>query len=86
MNGKIGANPGEERRECSGLPDFDAFSRRQRPVLDDGSPILGEAEGSPLYILVKEGERWIIAVGENTKIQTEAIVTQQKEISASDAK
>ncbi|KQW39669.1 hypothetical protein ASD02_14875 [Ensifer sp. Root1252] len=68
------------------MPDFDAFSRRQRPMLDDGSPILGEAEGSPLYILVKEGERWMIAIGQNTKIQTEAIMTQQKEISASDAK
>ncbi len=55
-------------------------------MLDDGSPILGEAEGSPLYILVKEGERWMIAIGQNTKIQTEAIMTQQKEISASDAK
>lgn len=32
------------------------------------------------------GERWMIAIGQNTKIQTEAIMTQQKEISASDAK
>lgn len=63
-------------------PDVAAVNVRQRPVLDDGSPIPGEAEGSPLYILVKEGERWMIAVGQNTKIQAEAIVRQEHQISA----
>ncbi len=63
-------------------PDVAAVNVRQRPVLADGSPIPGEAEGSPLYILVKEGERWMIAVGQNTKVQTEAIVTQQNQIDA----
>lgn len=67
-------------------PGVAAVNVRQRPVLDDGSPIPGEAEGSPLYILVKEDERWMIAVGQNTKVQTEAIVTQQNEIDTGDTK
>lgn len=67
-------------------PDVAAVNVRQRPVLDDGSPIPGEADGSPLYVLVKEGERWMIAVGQNTKIQTDAIVTQQNRIDADDPK
>lgn len=67
-------------------PDVAAVNVRQRPVLDDGSPIPGEAEGSPLYILVKEGERWMIAIGQNTKVQTEAIMAQQNQITSGDEK
>ncbi len=67
-------------------PDVAAVNVRQRPVLDDGSPIPGEAEGSPLYILVKEGEHWMIAVGQNTKVQTEAIMAQQNQITSGDEK
>ncbi|OOG68685.1 hypothetical protein B0E45_17730 [Sinorhizobium sp. A49] len=67
-------------------PDVAAVNVRQRPVFDDGSPIPGEAEGSPLYVLVKEGERWMIAIGQNTKVQTEAIVAQQNQITSGDEK
>ncbi|RDL50224.1 hypothetical protein BLJAPNOD_01344 [Ensifer sp. M14] len=67
-------------------PDVAAVNVRQRPVFDDGSPIPGEVEGSPLYVLVKEGERWMIAIGQNTKVQTEAIVAQQNQITSGDEK
>jgi hypothetical protein len=57
-------------------------SIRQRPVHKDGTPIACELEGSPLYVLVKDGGRWMIGAGQNTKVQTAAIDTQQGEINA----
>jgi uncharacterized protein (TIGR02246 family) len=67
-------------------PEVAAVNVRQRPVHKDGTPIAGELEGSPLYMLVKEGGRWMIGAGQNTKVQTAAIDTQQGEIDARDGK
>ncbi|MBB6465693.1 uncharacterized protein (TIGR02246 family) [Aminobacter lissarensis] len=67
-------------------PEVAAVNVRQRPIHKDGSPIAGELEGSPLYVLVKENGRWMIGAGQNTKVQTVAIDTQQGEIDARDGK
>ncbi|MFI6094512.1 SgcJ/EcaC family oxidoreductase [Lentzea sp. NPDC051213] len=47
-------------------PDVAAVKIRQRPVRLDGTPILDQNEGSPLYILSKEDGEWRIAAGQNT--------------------
>lgn len=47
-------------------PDVAAVKIRQRPVRPDGTPLLDQNEGSPLYILSKEDEGWRIAAGQNT--------------------
>lgn len=67
-------------------PGVAAVNVRQRPVHKDGTPIEGDLEGSPLYVLVKENGRWMIGAGQNTKVQATAIDTQQKEIETRDGK
>jgi uncharacterized protein (TIGR02246 family) len=47
-------------------PDVAAVKVRQRPVTLDGEPIEGQSEGSPLYVMAKEGGQWRIVVGQNT--------------------
>ncbi|MFD4637460.1 SgcJ/EcaC family oxidoreductase [Lentzea sp. NPDC058436] len=47
-------------------PDVAAVKIRQRPVRPDGTLILDQNEGSPIYILSKEDEGWRIAAGQNT--------------------
>ena len=47
-------------------PDVAAVKVRQRPVTLDGKPIVGQNEGSPLYVMAKEGGQWRIVVGQNT--------------------
>ncbi|WP_434445228.1 SgcJ/EcaC family oxidoreductase [Lentzea sp. E54] len=47
-------------------PDVAAVKIRQRPVRLDGTPLLDQNEGSPLYILSKEDGEWRIAAGQNT--------------------
>ncbi|KOV82923.1 SgcJ/EcaC family oxidoreductase [Nocardia sp. NRRL S-836] len=47
-------------------PDVAAVKIRQRPVRPDGTPITGQNEGSPLYLLSKEDGEWRIAAGQNT--------------------
>jgi len=67
-------------------PDVAAVNVRQRPIHKDGTPLEGELEGSPLYVLVKENGRWMVGAGQNTKVQTAAIDTQQGEIDAREGK
>ena len=47
-------------------PDVAAVKVRQRPVTLDGAPIDGQNEGSPLYVMAKEGGKWCIVAGQNT--------------------
>ncbi|MFJ5985466.1 SgcJ/EcaC family oxidoreductase [Lentzea sp. NPDC092896] len=47
-------------------PDVAAVKIRQRPVRPDGTLILDQNEGSPLYVLSKEDGAWKIAAGQNT--------------------
>ena len=49
-------------------PDVAAVKVRQRPVTLNGEPIEGQNEGSPLYIMAKEGGQWCIAAGQNTLV------------------
>lgn len=67
-------------------PNVAAVNVRQRPLHKDGTPIEGDLEGAPLYVLVKENGRWMIGAGQNTKVQTAAIDTQQKEIDTRDGR
>jgi hypothetical protein len=34
----------------------------------DGEPIEGQNEGSPLYIMAKEGGAWCLVAGQNTVV------------------
>lgn len=47
-------------------PDVAAVKIRQRPVTPDGTFLLDQNEGSPLYVLSKEDGGWRIAAGQNT--------------------
>ena len=49
-------------------PDVAAVKVRQRPVTLDGEPIDGQNEGSPLYIMAKEGGQWCLVAGQNTVV------------------
>ena len=49
-------------------PDVAAVKVRQRPVTLDGEPIESENEGSPLYIMAKEGGQWRLVAGQNTVV------------------
>ena len=49
-------------------PDVAAVKVRQRPVTLDGEPIEGQNEGSPLYIMAKEGGQWCLVAGQNTLV------------------
>ena len=49
-------------------PDVAAVKVRQRPVTLDGEPIEGQNEGSPLYIMAKEGGQWCLVAGQNTVV------------------
>ena len=49
-------------------PDVVAVKVRQRPVTLDGEPIEGQKEGSPLYIMAKEGGQWCLVAGQNTLV------------------
>jgi hypothetical protein len=48
--------------------DVAAVKVRQRPVTLDGAPIDGQNEGSPLYVMAKEGGQWCIVAGQNTVV------------------
>jgi len=62
--------------------DVAVVNVHQRPVDGEGQPRDNEAEGSPVYVMVKEQGRWMIAAGQNTKIQGAAIEQQRREIEA----
>jgi uncharacterized protein (TIGR02246 family) len=49
-------------------PDVAAVKVRQRPVTLDGEPIHGQNEGSPIYIMAKEGGQWCLVAGQNTVV------------------
>jgi uncharacterized protein (TIGR02246 family) len=49
-------------------PDVAAVKVRQRPVTLAGKPIEGQSEGSPLYVMAKEGGQWRIVAGQNTVV------------------
>jgi uncharacterized protein (TIGR02246 family) len=49
-------------------PDVAAVKVRQRPVTLAGQPIEGQSEGSPLYVMAKEGGQWLIVAGQNTVV------------------
>ena len=49
-------------------PDVVAVRVRQRPATQTGQPIRGQNEGSPLYVMSKEGEEWRIVAGQNTTV------------------
>ena len=53
---------------CSSDPTSAAVKVRQRPVTLDGEPIEGQNEGSPLYIMAKEGGQWCLVAGQNTLV------------------
>jgi uncharacterized protein (TIGR02246 family) len=49
-------------------PDVVAVRVRQRPVTHAGAPIPGQNEGSPLYVMSREGGDWMIVAGQNTAV------------------
>ena len=49
-------------------PDVVAVKVRQRAVTLAGQPIDGEPEGSPLYVMAKEGGRWCLVACQNTQV------------------
>ena len=49
-------------------PDVAAVKVRQRPVTLDGRPINGQPEGSPLYVMAKEGGQWLLVAAQNTLV------------------
>lgn len=52
-------------------PDVAVVNVRQRPVTHDGEPMEGQPEGSPVYVMAKEGGRWMIAAAQNTIVVEE---------------
>jgi uncharacterized protein (TIGR02246 family) len=52
-------------------PDVAAVKVRQRPVTLDGTPLTDRNEGSPMYVMAKEGERWLLVACQNTEVLQE---------------
>ncbi len=50
-------------------PDVAVVNVLQQPITHDGEPLEGQLEGSPVYVMAKEGGRWRIAAGQNTQIK-----------------
>ena len=50
-------------------PDVAVVSVRERPVRRDSGTADGRPEGSALYVMTREGGRWLIAVGQNTLVR-----------------
>jgi uncharacterized protein (TIGR02246 family) len=49
-------------------PDVAAVKVRQRYATLDGVPVEGQPEGSPLYVMSKEGGRWLLTACQNTEV------------------
>jgi uncharacterized protein (TIGR02246 family) len=47
-------------------PDVAAVKVRQRPVTLDLQPLLDQPEGSPIYVMAKEDNQWLLVAGQNT--------------------
>lgn len=50
----------------------------QKPIDGQGKPDGDEPEGRPLYVITKVDGNWLIAVGQNTRFQADAIAVQTK--------
>ena len=60
--------------------DVSVVNVRQRYMNQDGAPLTDKGEGRPLYVMVKEQGRWMIAAGQNTPLHEAAIEQQRQEI------
>ncbi len=49
-------------------PDVAAVKVHQRYTRRDGGPIEGQNEGSPLYVMAKEGGQWRLVACQNTQV------------------
>ncbi|NYJ03624.1 uncharacterized protein (TIGR02246 family) [Nocardioides thalensis] len=49
--------------------DVAVVNIRQRPVGLDGAPLDGVPEGRPVHVLVRSGDSWRIAAGQNTQVR-----------------
>ncbi len=49
-------------------PDVAVVNIRQRPVTLAGQPLDGVPEGRPVHVLVRDGDTWRIAAGQNTQV------------------
>lgn len=49
-------------------PDVIAVGVVQRPVALDGTPLTGEPEGRPTYVIAEEEGRWLIVAAQNTVV------------------
>ena len=50
-------------------PDVAVVNLRQRPVTLGGHPLEGVPEGRPVHVLVRSGDTWRIAAGQNTQVR-----------------
>jgi uncharacterized protein (TIGR02246 family) len=50
-------------------PDVAVVAVRQRPLALDGTPLPGQPEGRPTYVMAKEGDEWMIVAGQNTQVR-----------------
>ncbi|MFB9905775.1 SgcJ/EcaC family oxidoreductase [Allokutzneria oryzae] len=50
-------------------PEVAAVKVRQRYLTLDGEPMPGDSEGSPLYVMAKEGGQWRLVAGQNTLVR-----------------
>lgn len=57
-----------------------AVNVRQQAVDANGALLEGRTEGRPLYVMRKQDNGWLIAVGQNTLFQQTEIATQQQNI------
>jgi uncharacterized protein (TIGR02246 family) len=49
-------------------PDVAAVKVRQSYTSSDGQPNEAEGEGSPMFVMAKEGERWLLVACQNTGV------------------
>jgi uncharacterized protein (TIGR02246 family) len=49
-------------------PDVAAVKVRQRPVTLDGQAISDASEGSPMFVMAREGEGWLLTACQNTLV------------------
>lgn len=52
----------------------------QKPIDGSGNPDGDEPEGRPLYVVTKVDGNWLIAIGQNTRFQADAIEAQSKAV------
>jgi uncharacterized protein (TIGR02246 family) len=50
-------------------PDVAVVNVRQQPVSLDGQLLPTEPQGSPVYVMARNGGRWEIAAGQNTQVR-----------------